>query len=148
MCSQKPFGASTQDQEGLPDYWGIETRGAFKPNHFTHMFPPIYQEGLPDYWGIETYFKRHPHLLAYDYPTTGVLTSRCLLSPTRKHQEGLPDYWGIETRTRKLHKPNCDQEGDTGVLKLNTSTCLNLQVPKVNQEGLPDYWGIETSLVE
>ena len=37
-------------QEGLPDYWGIETfrygletKGAIEN-----------QEGLPDYWGIET----------------------------------------------------------------------------------------------
>ena len=38
-------------QEGLPDYWGIETdfvsgTGEQFPNH---------QEGLPDYWGIETF---------------------------------------------------------------------------------------------
>ena len=38
-------------QEGLPDYWGIETLSCifrFLPFEFAH------QEGLPDYWGIET----------------------------------------------------------------------------------------------
>ena len=38
------------DQEGLPDYWGIETFNHAK--HCSHI--PKYQEGLPDYWGIET----------------------------------------------------------------------------------------------
>ena len=36
-------------QEGLPDYWGIET------NIISRVFKGhSYQEGLPDYWGIET----------------------------------------------------------------------------------------------
>ena len=38
------------NQEGLPDYWGIETQQS--PHH-----PNLQrrnQEGLPDYWGIET----------------------------------------------------------------------------------------------
>ena len=44
-------GMSMDDQEGLPDYWGIETyRG--KTQLCAHIF--FNQEGLPDYWGIET----------------------------------------------------------------------------------------------
>ena len=40
-------------QEGLPDYWGIETNlvGAI---YETRQYVQQDQEGLPDYWGIET----------------------------------------------------------------------------------------------
>ena len=41
---------SHNNQEGLPDYWGIETYPLF--HH--PLLEPHYQEGLPDYWGIET----------------------------------------------------------------------------------------------
>ena len=66
------------DQEGLPDYWGIET---LANPEATAIGEFEYQEGLPDYWGIET--------------------RRCALREnlSRLHQEGLPDYWGIETRS-------------------------------------------------
>ena len=59
-------------QEGLPDYWGIET--------VTFQSPVIEsennQEGLPDYWGIETSLRPESMcglLIRKDYPTTGVL---------------------------------------------------------------------------
>ena len=39
------------DQEGLPDYWGIETNLLICQSSCVCRF---YQEGLPDYWGIET----------------------------------------------------------------------------------------------
>ena len=67
-----------EHQEGLPDYWGIETqvpavpvRGSFRQ----------YQEGLPDYWGIETVFPAdmfdaESNPIRKDYPTTGVLKLR------------------------------------------------------------------------
>ncbi len=38
-------------QEGLPDYWGIETY--LPPPPSPHR--QVDQEGLPDYWGIETH---------------------------------------------------------------------------------------------
>ena len=62
------------NQEGLPDYWGIET-------HFTlaKPFTVSNQEGLPDYWGIETLLL--PALLGQ--------------SASGFDQEGLPAYWGI-----------------------------------------------------
>ena len=41
---------SVDDQEGLPDYWGIET---ILWRKFIKKLRK-YQEGLPDYWGIET----------------------------------------------------------------------------------------------
>ena len=63
------------DQEGLPDYWGIETRLRRWPMRCAQP----HQEGLPDYWGIETCSRR------------GYGTSN------DPDQEGLPDYWGIET---------------------------------------------------
>ena len=72
-----PSWATTyfSDQEGLPDYWGIETNTvdtlALKNGIWN-------QEGLPDYWGIET---------------CKVFVD-CV---TFANQEGLPDYWGIET---------------------------------------------------
>ena len=40
------------NQEGLPDYWGIET--FFFCDRIPH-FNILNQEGLPDYWGIETW---------------------------------------------------------------------------------------------
>ena len=60
-------------QEGLPDYWGIETcLSRSERRQFRE-----YQEGLPDYWGIETgtlpYFKYICAMIRKDYPTTGVL---------------------------------------------------------------------------
>ena len=69
-----------KNQEGLPDYWGIET---FKQWHavFVNL---KYQEGLPDYWGIETLFQAF---------------FRCF--SRKSDQEGLPDYWGIETEIHK-----------------------------------------------
>ena len=77
----KPFknrahknGCEVLDQEGLPDYWGIETFQ--KPRQFlTHNF--VHQEGLPDYWGIETAGsvnnEQIDERIRKDYPTTGVL---------------------------------------------------------------------------
>ena len=63
-----------ENQEGLPDYWGIETSLS------AMLSSPLFfdQEGLPDYWGIETIsnfwigaaFDRR---IRKDYPTTGVL---------------------------------------------------------------------------
>ena len=67
----------SMDQEGLPDYWGIETPLQCLLLQVHQCFN---QEGLPDYWGIETH-----HTV-----TTPVLYSFF-------DQEGLPDYWGIET---------------------------------------------------
>ena len=62
-------------QEGLPDYWGIET-----PQFIRLGYGLLdYQEGLPDYWGIET--------LCDNLRVVAFFTD----------QEGLPDYWGIET---------------------------------------------------
>ena len=64
-----------RDQEGLPDYWGIETASA-------KIQAPLYQQ------------------IRKDYPTTGVLKQLCWdhqQSIYPFHQEGLPDYWGIET---------------------------------------------------
>ena len=43
------------DQEGLPDYWGIETIFVFPIGIIVAIG---YQEGLPDYWGIETSMPR------------------------------------------------------------------------------------------
>ena len=45
-----PDGGVT-NQEGLPDYWGIETVKNMR------LQPELLrdQEGLPDYWGIETF---------------------------------------------------------------------------------------------
>ena len=40
------------DQEGLPDYWGIETFTSSRYEPFEALVHD--QEGLPDYWGIET----------------------------------------------------------------------------------------------
>ena len=90
-------------QEGLPDYWGIETLIDRKARSDS---PIVYQEGLPDYWGIETTLRSFGRMSSYlsirkDYPTTGVLKP----FKNRAHkngcevldQEGLPDYWGIET---------------------------------------------------
>ena len=90
------------NQEGLPDYWGIETffyeNISFNMSSIRKDYPTTGvlrlltakdgidegkasdQEGLPDYWGIETYLH---DLLQY--------------IPTISYQEGLPDYWGIET---------------------------------------------------
>ena len=49
------------DQEGLPDYWGIETpfcqpqiRKDYPTTGVLKLPSANYQEGLPDYWGIET----------------------------------------------------------------------------------------------
>ena len=91
-----------KDQEGLPDYWGIETvtrstrisaicasirkdyptTGVLRPQTAQlklNQIVKLDQEGLPDYWGIET----------------------CALVDANNignfYQEGLPDYWGIET---------------------------------------------------
>ena len=61
-------------QEGLPDYWGIETLYAC-----VYLFVLVDQEGLPDYWGIETVVVGIPN------------------ENNVPDQEGLPDYWGIET---------------------------------------------------
>ncbi len=96
---------STWNQEGLPDYWGIETKGKEKLRF--KQFTLQNQEGLPDYWGIETFF-------------FGGLT--CVII---SYQEGLPDYWGIETTAKNVPEPCFDTS---------------------DQEGLPDYWGIETVL--
>ena len=68
--------SATKNQEGLPDYWGIETGECLSG----YLRSPTNQEGLPDYWGIET-------------SPTGRPASHLLFS----YQEGLPDYWGIET---------------------------------------------------
>ena len=92
----------SRHQEGLPDYWGIETLCKMP---FTILRRPAHQEGLPDYWGIET-----------------ISLHRFWCAGRTAHQEGLPDYWGIETV--------CDCALKKGIGK--------------NQEGLPDYWGIET----
>ena len=67
----------TAHLEGLPDYWGIETRFIFAMN----VRPRSHLEGLPDYWGIETLLIRQFRLFRIDL-------------------EGLPDYWGIETSTQ------------------------------------------------
>ena len=115
------------DQEGLPDYWGIETlvirhiRGL--PRRIRKDYPTTgvlrLFEALP---GLQVKVRR----IRKDYPTTGVLrlSSQISLSRTSTHsyQEGLPDYWGIETRLIR-----CDQ-----------------RIFCPHQEGLPDYWGIET----
>ena len=71
-----PFGSPCgRDQEGLPDYWGIETF-----HSACHLAQGANdQEGLPDYWGIETLLL--PALLGQ--------------SASGFDQEGLPAYWGI-----------------------------------------------------
>ena len=66
------------DQEGLPDYWGIETPKLC--DLCSSIILVLYQEGLPDYWGIETH-----------------VATRLMRVNLKSHQEGLPDYWGIET---------------------------------------------------
>ena len=63
------------DQEGLPDYWGIETILYELLLFLDHCQN---QEGLPDYWGIETCSSPWSVLwqrsrIRKDYPTTGVL---------------------------------------------------------------------------
>ena len=91
----------------------------------------INQEGLPDYWGIETiYFIQLALLFVQpirkDYPTTGVLKrirSSFLAISISFYQEGLPDYWGIETEQYKNHcyyaYPKIRKDyPTTGVLKL------------------------------
>ena len=91
------------------------------------------QEGLPDYWGIETECEHAKIQLCQkirkDYPTTGVLKlfhhlplsgitsinqeglpvgvlklifNSKVTSETDIHQEGLPAYWGIETSGRSI----------------------------------------------
>ena len=96
------------------------------------------QEGLPDYWGIETRFRpgRRARIspIRKDYPTTGVLKPRSLGRPRTHdapHQEGLPDYWGIETLLptyiRLSFLPIRKDYPTTGVLKLNCGGfCPNL----------------------
>ena len=69
------------DQEGLPDYWGIETQYVLG----VCSTSSVYQEGLPDYWGIET----------------SQFASFC--NQADDNQEGLPDYWGIETLAQMTH---------------------------------------------
>ena len=53
-------GGALPHQEGLPDYWGIETFQYLSGNDWIVV---KYQEGLPDYWGIETYRQKHGSLL-------------------------------------------------------------------------------------
>ena len=94
-------GFGVYDQEGLPDYWGIETPDIA----LSCRFLLLDQEGLPDYWGIETRtsqitMRAYRGCIRKDYPTTGVLKlvdSTPGGVATARHQEGLPDYWGIET---------------------------------------------------
>ena len=76
-----------RDQEGLPDYWGIETYQM--PLSFVHA-QRVNQEGLPDYWGIETLLRRFV----------------CGRQPCAAYQEGLPDYWGIETHSSQRWTTN------------------------------------------
>ena len=45
-------------QEGLPDYWGIETFFKTLAREKNAVFD---QEGLPDYWGIETQKEKYHH---------------------------------------------------------------------------------------
>ena len=73
-------------QEGLPDYWGIETCPIISLARLKS-----YQEGLPDYWGIETFPAIRGWFHSWSY------------------QEGLPDYWGIETNPDLCHhqEPGC-----------------------------------------
>ena len=148
---------------------------------FRHLLPAN-QEGLPDYWGIETIqtdlILFHVYaLIRKDYPTTGVLKlenyfflANCCLRirkdyPTtgvlklhRDHphafrdsrdQEGLPDYWGIETCDRcfkiRIGVLIRKDYPTTGVLKPRGVGAVKRHLTP-DQEGLPDYWGIETYL--
>ena len=150
-----------RDQEGLPDYWGIETfTGAYE--HQSNSFNGPNQEGLPDYWGIETcaiafnrYLRWHSSKIRKDYPTTGVLKlqwqCRTFHIRDRYDQEGLPDYWGIETLwksdARVINVLVADQEGLPDYWGIETNPKLAfaiLDIILAYQEGLPDYWGIET----
>ena len=114
----------------------------------------LHQEGLPDYWGIETgtqsRFCIMELLIRKDYPTTGVLKlSRhgTNLKVEETDQEGLPDYWGIETYLLGTASViNCEnQEGLPDYWGIETNILWkDATWSSVNQEGLPDYWGIET----
>ena len=92
------------DQEGLPDYWGIETYpDELQANEIERCVP--YQEGLPDYWGIETTHNpdsEHHNRIRKDYPTTGVLNRNSSI-----HNEN-----GYQTSHIRKDYPT------TGVLKL------------------------------
>ena len=115
------------NQEGLPDYWGIETY-ALCCNARTSSDN---QEGLPDYWGIETcrFYQTscaEDPSIKQDYPTIGVLkqwvVKACVLVNVCELERATA-YWGIEI----------------------LSACSNHETCKSNhQEGLPNYWGIET----
>ena len=103
-------------QEGLPDYWGIETllptSELLCPNFnirkaTTGVLKFSNQEGLPDYWGIETFFLLH-------------LSGRIPNKFGQNDQEGLPDYWGIETLTECVIIQLIRKDyPTTGVLKIS-----------------------------
>ena len=71
------------------------------------------QEGLPAYWGIETRLRQHNaqiqrNTIRKDYPLIGVLKLdefAALIEVEKVHQEGLPAYWGIETPSLPLVTP-------------------------------------------
>ena len=120
-------------QEGLPDYWGIETLPALRCSYL-QKYPN--QEGLPDYWGIETSFLRralylYSQPIRKDYPTTGVLR--------------LFNRWGKRNAVKLVHQARIRKDyPTTGVLRLNKGYVF--RGVAFYQEGLPDYWGIETYL--
>ena len=92
------------NQEGLPDYWGIETQNhnqmasLMRLHYLTvknmRLQPELLrdQEGLPDYWGIETFARS-----ATPVTNQEGLPEYLYFSRSEPNQEGLPDYWGIET---------------------------------------------------
>ena len=105
------------------------------------------QEGLPDYWGIETFENDDDRVMIgrirKDYPTTGVLkrrASRFRMPGDCRNQEGLPDYWGIETRHsgRNSRRSDANQEGLPDYWGIETSrrksaswllTCIRKDYP-------------------
>ena len=113
----------------------------------TQMFSRNNQEGLPDYWGIETFLVAfiYPPVRCFirkDYPTTGVLKHYRQgrgHRPTHYHQEGLPDYWGIETTSQLQgclpgrHLIRKDYP-TTGVLKLFSNTAFQITVALIRKD--------------
>ena len=96
----------TDHQEGLPDYWGIETLPQQTIDLWYVLDVEVDQEGLPDYWGIETCLESGVQILLLQHQNQeglpdywGIETSTVVEYPPShlSYQEGLPDYWGIET---------------------------------------------------
>ena len=94
-------------QEGLPDYWGIETLLRFRMRqlhnrkHIRKDYPltgvlKLFDLAIGPSVAIQ---------IRKDYPLTGVLklfNYTAVRKNFNDYQEGLPAYWGIETFTTTI----------------------------------------------